>query len=149
MCIRVRKLKPQDYDKKIRSKLNKFIDNFYSNYKVKPHFLQYFWEYVSNVIIAEDDTEIIGMLVTNRIMTLAKKSLIIDEVFVDEKYRKQGIATKLVEYCVNYAKENDYDCIELLVNNDNNSALNLYCKCGFDETNKTHMVKILKEWEKK
>ena len=50
---------------------------------------------------------------------------------VDEKYRRQGIASKLLEEVELLARESEVDNVELTVNNWNANALSLYEKRGF------------------
>ena len=56
----------------------------------------------------------------------------IDYIVVDSKYRRQGIASKLLEYLINMNPEN----ITLEVRENNNSAINLYKKYGFEIVSK-------------
>lgn len=55
-------------------------------------------------------------------------------VVVDNDYRKQGIATKLLVYVINLY--NDVTNIMLEVNENNNAAIALYEKYGFKVINK-------------
>ena len=60
------------------------------------------------------------------------KSVRINEIFVREKYRHQGIGTKLLKMVENVAVNDSYlDNLELSVNNNNEIAKNFYLKCGF------------------
>ena len=54
-------------------------------------------------------------------------------VVVDSEYRKQGIASKLVNYVVDYY--NDLEYILLEVNEHNEKAINLYNKLDFKVIN--------------
>lgn len=58
------------------------------------------------------------------------KTLYIDDLCVDENLRGQHIGTKLYEYVVNYAKENDYYNITLNVWALNENAMKFYQKLG-------------------
>lgn len=55
----------------------------------------------------------------------------ITDVSVIEDYTKLGIATKLMNMCVEYAKSKQFSEIKLEVNKDNAGALRLYDKFGF------------------
>ena len=57
--------------------------------------------------------------------------LCIDDICVDEKYRKQGIGRKLVEFSCKLAKDRGLSRIELNVYNDNLNAVDFYKKFGF------------------
>ena len=56
----------------------------------------------------------------------------IDYIVVDSQYRRQGIASKLLESVINLNPEN----ITLEVREDNISAINLYKKYGFEIVSK-------------
>lgn len=50
---------------------------------------------------------------------------------VDENYRKQGIAQKLLNECINYCKKLEFKHIELYTHKTNTGAIKLYEKNGF------------------
>ena len=56
----------------------------------------------------------------------------LDYIIVDDNYRRLGIASKLMEYLINYASCNNISNITLEVNENNTSALNLYKKYKFE-----------------
>ncbi len=55
-------------------------------------------------------------------------------IVVDEKYRHQGIATRLIKYVLN--NFDDVEKLMLEVNENNKVAINLYLKNGFKEINR-------------
>jgi ribosomal protein S18 acetylase RimI-like enzyme len=55
----------------------------------------------------------------------------IEYVFVDPKYRKMGLATKLINYAVMLAKEKGARKVNLSVDYRSSRAINLYAKLGF------------------
>jgi|TARA_X000000368_G_scaffold5185_1_gene3980 ribosomal protein S18 acetylase RimI-like enzyme len=59
------------------------------------------------------------------------EALFVSSLVVDEKYRRQGIASKLLEEVELLARESEVDNVELTVNNWNANALSLYEKRGF------------------
>ncbi len=69
--------------------------------------------------------------------------MIIDSVLVEENYRNQGIGAILLKKAVKSAIARKIDSIELIVNDDNTNAKNLYKKIGFEKTNKEHHRIIL------
>lgn len=70
-----------------------------------------------------DQNDIKGLIVYEDIIDRIE----IDYVIVVEKYRKQGIASKMLSYLIN-----KYKCdITLEVNSTNSIAINLYKKYGF------------------
>jgi len=54
-------------------------------------------------------------------------------IFVDEKYRRNGVAMKMVEYLEKLAKSQNISTIDLLIMPKNDPAKNLFKKIGFKE----------------
>ena len=59
------------------------------------------------------------------------RGYLIDGLYVEEEYRKNGIATKLIENALTIVK--DVDFIDINVMAHNKDAINLYKKFGFNE----------------
>lgn len=57
----------------------------------------------------------------------------ITNVAVSSQYRRKGIAGRLIEKVIMYAKENNISCINLEVRPSNTSAISLYTKYDFKE----------------
>ncbi len=55
----------------------------------------------------------------------------ITDVSVKEKYNQMGIASNLMNMCIEYAKRNNYKMVELEVHKDNVAAIKLYNRYGF------------------
>ncbi len=70
------------------------------------------------------------------------KTLYIDDLCVDENCRGKHVGTKLYEYVLNYAKENNYYNVTLNVWAANTNALAFYQKIGL-QVQKIGMEKIL------
>ena len=75
-----------------------------------------------------DEEAILGVIVFEEIYGRIE----LDYIIVDDNYRRLGIASKLMGYLVNYAKNNSVSNITLEVNENNTSALNLYKKYKFE-----------------
>jgi ribosomal protein S18 acetylase RimI-like enzyme len=56
----------------------------------------------------------------------------IGNVAVDTSYRRQGVATKLLEYSLNLAKQSSFDIVICRVVADNMAAIKLYKSLGFE-----------------
>ena len=74
----------------------------------------------------------------NKIVGFAGIKIIIDEadimnIAVKKDYRRQGIATLLLNHILNICKEKEINTIHLEVNEENFSAISLYQKLGFKE----------------
>lgn len=70
------------------------------------------------------------------------KTLYIDDLCVDENCRGKHVGTKLYNYVINYAKENNYYNVTLNVWAANTNALAFYQKIGL-QVQKIGMEKIL------
>ena len=64
-------------------------------------------------------------------LVIPRKVLLLDDICVDEAYRRQGIAELLCGEAIRMAKEEKADSIELGVWADNLPAVSLYQKLGF------------------
>lgn len=71
------------------------------------------------------------------------KTLYLDDLCVDEKYRREHIGTELLNYVFDYAKQIGCYNVTLNVWNLNQNALNFYSRSGMQPL-KTYMEKIIK-----
>ena len=71
--------------------------------------------------------------------------LIVDDVKVKEQFRRQGLATELLQQVILIAKTNNVDSIELTVNRDS-IAEKVYSKVGFVKTEKDYCRIILNKF---
>ena len=89
-------------------------------------------------IINSDTEDVFGFYDNNKLVGFIHvlktyECLEIINVVVDNDYRKQGIASKLINYVVDYY--NDLEYILLEVNEHNDKAINLYNKLEFKVIN--------------
>lgn len=68
----------------------------------------------------------------NFVIRYDKSLMFINELFVDDAFRKQGIATKLMEKVVQDAKDKNCEYISLTSRKDRVESHGLYKKLGFD-----------------
>lgn len=80
-------------------------------------------DYIHNICYVKDN-EVIGFVIYQNLYD----DIDIIDVFVKEEYRKQKIATKMLNEILN----EKYNKITLEVNTNNISAINLYKKLGFE-----------------
>lgn len=59
------------------------------------------------------------------------KNWILNDLYVDKEYRKQGIGEKLIQTAMNFAKENNAKFVQLSTAIDNYTAQSLYEQIGF------------------
>ena len=76
---------------------------------------------------------VVGYLILNEMIDIIKNKKIyhIDYVCVDPDYRGKKIGEKMIEYVIEYAKDNGGARIELTSNPTRVAAHRLYEKCGF------------------
>lgn len=108
----------RNFEEKDLNEVNNLLETF--NYKLDNIYEN---EFLKCLVYTED--KIKGVLVYELIYDRIE----IDYITVDEKYRKQGIGSKLLEYLI---ENNDVKNITLEVNENNIAAINLYSKYGFE-----------------
>lgn len=100
----------------------------------------------SNILlVAEIDNKIIGYLygyIVDNGNTYLDKVSKLDALYIIKEYRKNKIATKLINEFKSWSLKNCVKYIELQVLNDNTSAVNLYKKEGFRSFKSTLINKI-------
>ena len=80
-------------------------------------------------VILENEILAKGFLLT----VIRQNEVVIDLIAVDKKFRKKGIATKLIEGMISYYK-NDYSTYTVGTQVLNVASINLYQKCNFNIT---------------
>ena len=76
-----------------------------------------------------DNDNLVGFIHVNRLY----ENMDVINIVVDASYRKQGIASKLIDYVLN--NNEGLESVLLEVNDKNIPAINLYKKCGFEVIN--------------
>ena len=130
-----------DIDKICLIRIKQQKDDWNEQYEDKDNFLDrtkaYLEEHLNNDLIAfieEIEDNIIAICCLQIIEYLPQcndngKQGFICNVYTDEKYRNQGIQTRLIEEVIKYS--NDNNLCELDLSTDNDVAISLYKKCGF------------------
>ena len=94
----------------------------------------------SNIIVAERSGVICGMASVDYVNKLetpfgnARRFYHVQEIAVDVKYRRQGVAKELLEFMIADAKKRNLGKIELDVWEFNDSAIEFYQAAGFRQT---------------
>lgn len=65
----------------------------------------------------------------------ATKNWILNDLFVDKNYRKQGVGRKLIEVAIRFAKDQGATFIQLETTPENSTAQRLYEAMGFQQYN--------------
>ena len=95
-----------------------FILKFFPKYKISSDPFEKVYVYYDNVII--------GFISCSIIYDRCE----INYIAVEKKFRRRGIAQKLLDYVIN---NNNFDSISLEVRKDNIEAINFYLKNGFEK----------------
>ena len=111
----------------------------------KPGFTKELQDYIHDVwndpeqyiIVAEQDGEICGYAILHHInrpenqVMLEQDFLNIDEIGVDERFQRQGVAKTMISYIREFARQKGFHRIELFVWDFNKNAAELYESVGF------------------
>lgn len=101
----------KDLDKKEVEKINNYV-----NKTIPKQIFEY-----KNIVLN-------NIIVGSFLITKNENGLLLDEIFIEEKYRNKGIGTSIIKDVVSKANSNVY----LWVYKDNIKAFNLYNKIGFN-----------------
>ncbi len=86
---------------------------------------------VKAIIVAREADEIVGVLVVNILMKLAKREARIDEFVVDSNVRGGGLGKKIITFALDWAWSKDCNTVELTSRPSRVAANHLYQKLGF------------------
>ena len=101
----------KDLDKKEVEKINNYV-----NKTIPKQIFEY-----KNIVLN-------NIIVGSFLITKNENGLLLDEIFIEEKYRNKGIGTSIIKDVVSKSNSNVY----LWVYKDNIKAFNLYNKIGFN-----------------
>jgi len=102
----------------------------------------------SDIVVAERDGVICGMACVEYVdkpetpYGKARSFYHVQEIAVDKKYRRQGVAKELFEFMIADAKKRNLDKIELDVWEFNDSAIEFYQAVGFRQTRRWMEISI-------
>ena len=143
---RINVLRKQVNDLHVEGKPDVFKPGF--NEELQNYVYYIFKDPEQKIVVADKDGEICGFAILHHIykpenpFMKVRDFLDIDEFCVDEKHRREGIATAMVEFIKNFAKEQGYHRLELNMWEFNQSALAFYEAAGF-ETFRRYMEMML------
>ena len=143
---RVNEIRKQVNDVHVAGKPEVFKPGFS---KELQDFIKVIWDDPEQeIVVAVEDDEICGFAILHHInkpenpFMWERDFLDIDEFCVDEKHRRKGVATQLISYIKEYAKDKGYHRLELNMWEFNESALEFYESVGF-ETYRRYMEIML------
>lgn len=111
-------------------KYNNFIDKHF----VVKNYFQIVIKNENNILLCyEEDAMIKGYIFLKSIEDNNRKGYLIDGLYVIERDRNKGIATKLIESALNVIKDKNVYFVDINVMANNSVAINLYKSFGFNE----------------
>lgn len=110
--------------------------SYLENYDIKAYFQKCFDNPDKNALfVAEEDGKVVGIVRAEMVeidgMFVEQKAIYVDDLVVDEKYRKRGIARRLLELTEEFAKENGIKILKSRVYEFNKPAQQFLRDCGF------------------
>lgn len=133
---RINVLRKQVNDLHVEGKPDVFKPGF--NEELQNYVYYIFKDPEQKIVVADKDGEICGFAILHHIykpenpFMKVRDFLDIDEFCVDENHRREGIATAMVEFIKNFAKEQGYHRLELNMWEFNQDALAFYEVAGFE-----------------
>ncbi len=100
---------------------------------------------IGDIIVAKDLSTIFGMvnLLYTASTALGARVGIIEDMIVSPEVRGSGLGSKLVEYCIELAKQKGCKRITLLTDSDNYGAHRFYQNHGFERSSMVVFRKII------
>ena len=142
----INKLRKQVNDLHVKGKPEIFKAGF--SEELKNYVYDVFYNERNKIVVCDCDGIIAGFAILNHIskpespFSYARDFLDIDEFCVDVHYRRQGIATRMIQYIQDYAKNEGFDRIELNMWEFNQEALAFYESIGFTTYRRFMEIKL-------
>ena len=133
--VRVNELRKQVNDLHVEGKPEVFKAGF--NDELRDHIYNIWDDPKQEIVVADLDGTICGFAVLHHIVKPAtpfmyeRDFIDVDEFCVDKDYRRQGVASEMITFIRNYAKEKGFNRIELNMCEFNRDALAFYETVGF------------------
>lgn len=116
---------------------SKYDKNLRNDYIITNYFENKYQNEDNILLIAKQEENVIGYAYCkiNELPggPIISKVTLLDGIFVEEKYRKQKIATKLINECKNWSTKIGATYFEIKVTKENINALKLYEQIGFKD----------------
>lgn len=133
---RVNELRKQVNDLHVEGKPDVFKAGF--NDELYNHIYDIWNDSEQEIVVADADGIICGFAVVHHIykaenpFMFERDFIDVDEFCVDERFRRQGIATEIITFIKDYTKEKGFKRIELNMWEFNQGALEFYEAVGFN-----------------
>lgn len=126
---------------------NNFDDTLKREWALEKEGQEYFEDMIKNeiVFVAQIEEEIVGYLagsICEEISYIKETFAELDNMCIDDEYRRFGIGTLLMDEFKKYCKEKNMQNIKVTASAKNNRAIQFYMKNGFEDYNVTLKFKI-------
>ena len=127
--------------------LNNFDDTLKQGWPFEKEGQDYFEDMIKNeiVFVAEVEEKIVGYLagsICEQISYITETFAELDNMCINEEYRRFGIGTLLINEFKKYCKEKNIQNIKVTASAKNSRAIQFYIKNGFEDYNITLKYKI-------
>jgi len=127
--------------------LNNFDDTLKQGWPFEKEGQDYFEDMIKNeiVFVAEVEEKIVGYLagsICEQISYITETFAELDNMCINEEYRRFGIGTLLINEFKKYCKEKNIQNIKVTASAKNSRAIQFYMKNGFEDYNVTLKYKI-------
>ena len=144
--MKIRKATKKDFENYLKIILEKFEEGknkIPSKSSIKKEFDRIISSNEDILIFSEEDGKIMGYIHGKLKRNYWSSGGNIEYLFISKKYRRRGIATKLInEFVLMMKKKKNFVKVTLMVNIKNRNAEKLYRKLGFETTNKVMRKKL-------
>ena len=126
---------------------NNFDDTLKLGWALEKDGREYFEDMIKNeiVFVAQIEEKIVGYLagsICESISYITESFAELDNMCIDDEYRKFGIGTLLMDEFKKYCKEKNMQNIKVTASAKNSRAIQFYMKNGFEDYNITLKYKI-------
>ena len=126
---------------------NNFDDTLKVGWPFEKDGKEYFEYMIENeiVFVAEAEEKIVGYLagsICEQISYITETFAELDNMCIDDQYRRFGIGTLLINEFKKYCKEKNIQNIKVTASTKNSRAIQFYIKNGFEDYNVTFKYKI-------
>lgn len=126
---------------------NNFDDTLKREWALEKEGQEYFEDMIKNeiVFVAQIEEKIVGYLagsICEEISYITESFVELDNMCIDDEYRRFGIGTLLMDEFKKYCKEKNMQNIKVTASAKNSRAIQFYIKNGFEDYNITLKYKI-------
>lgn len=126
---------------------NNFDDTLKREWALEKEGQEYFEDMIKNeiVFVAQIEDKIVGYLAGNiceKISYITETFAELDNMCIDDEYRRFGIGTLLMDEFKKYCKEKNMQNIKVTASAKNSRAIQFYMKNGFEDYNVTLKYKV-------